>query len=191
MQKRLLCKYIAKLIAICEGIQIYPVYSVEACRAAFYSICFRYVGRRIFLVDLRTLSFCSPSVSAFYLSVPGLSIFAPYRGRRTGHRFSEQKLRLSVLFFVTIRLLSAECRRNASDQNFSGRQIYDRYLIRHFAIKISKKNCLHLHAFVFVVQLLQFRPPTVLQSYYTKYYTWRIEFSLERLQKRETRDEFC
>ena len=87
MQKRLLCKYIVKLIAICEGIQIYPVYSVEACRAAFYPICFRYVGRRIFLVDLRTLSFCSPSVSAFYFSVAGLSIFAPYRGRRTGHPF--------------------------------------------------------------------------------------------------------
>ena len=38
-------------------------------------------------------------------------------------RFSEQKLRLSIFFFVTLRLLSAECRRNASDQNSSSRQI--------------------------------------------------------------------
>lgn len=41
MQKRLMCKCIAKLVAIYNGIQIYPVYSVEARRTTFYPICFR------------------------------------------------------------------------------------------------------------------------------------------------------
>lgn len=82
LQKRLSCKYIAKLIAICDGIQIYPVYSAEPCRTTFYPICFRYVDERSFWSTSELFHFVPPSsFCILFLSVGIVYFCAILRGR--------------------------------------------------------------------------------------------------------------
>lgn len=71
-------------------------------------------GREIFLVDLRTLSFCSPVEFLHFISLGRDCLFLRHT-TRTRHRFSEQKLRLSIFFSVL--LTFPRRRRNASDKN--------------------------------------------------------------------------
>lgn len=101
VQKRLSCKYIAKLIAICDGIQIYPVYSAEPCRTTFYPICFRYVDERSFWSTSELFHFVPPSSFCILFLSVGIVYFCA-TPRRARHRFSEQKLRLSIFFSVPV-----------------------------------------------------------------------------------------
>lgn len=58
-------------------------------------------GREIFLVDLRTLSFCSPVEFLHFISLGRDCLFLRH-ATRARHRFSEQKLRLSIFFSVPV-----------------------------------------------------------------------------------------
>lgn len=145
VQKRLSCKYIAKLIAICEGIQIYPVYSVEACRATFYPICFRYVDADLFgrppnSFILFTVSFC--------ILFLGRDCLFLHHTTRPRHRFSEQKLRLSIFFSVPVTF----CQVKEMHQTRIFRIVrYNCYFI-HFTIKhLLKKQLIFAHICTFSI----------------------------------------
>lgn len=67
-KNRIVQVYRGKLVAIYEGIQIYPVYSVEACHTAFYPGCF---GTAIFRSTSELFHLFSAELDpAFYISAP-------------------------------------------------------------------------------------------------------------------------